>query len=73
MRRSCRWFLALFVISIPPAAAQSRAAPASPPTSVRTIHGIRWHGSLESAVAEASRRKQPIVWLRTLGDLTGKT
>ena len=43
--------------------------------SPRTLWGIKWQPSLEKArVAAAEMRQQrPVVWLRMLGDLAGKT
>ncbi len=41
----------------------------------RTLWGIKWQPSLERArIAAAKMRQQrPVVWLRMLGDLAGKT
>jgi len=41
----------------------------------RRVAGITWHDSLASAKKAATSRKaaRPIVFLRVLGDLAGKT
>ncbi len=50
-------------------------AAAATAKSPRTLWGIKWQPSLGKArVAAAEMRQQrPVVWLRMLGDLVGKT
>ena len=46
------------------------AAPEKP----HRVHGVAWHRTLDAAQEAAGGRKaRPIVWLRMLGDLAGKT
>ena len=41
----------------------------------RTLWGIKWQPSLEKArvAAAETRLQRPVLWLRMLGDLAGKT
>ena len=50
----------------------SAAAAAEKP---RTLWGVQWQPSLEKAraAAAATREQRPVIWLRVLGDLAGKT
>ena len=42
---------------------------------VQRLYGLDWHASLPQAFDAAKRRKEPgpVLWLRMLGDLAGKT
>ena len=42
---------------------------------VQRLYGLDWHASLPRAFDVAKRRKEPrpVLWLRMLGDLAGKT
>jgi hypothetical protein len=39
------------------------------------LYGLDWHASLPQAFDDAKSRKEqkPVLWLRMLGDLAGKT
>lgn len=37
------------------------------------LHGMRWYHGLDAAGAHRKAAKRPILWMRVLGDATGKT
>ena len=50
------------------------AAAMAAPEKPHRVHGVNWHPTLDAAKEAAGGRKpRPIVWLRMLGDLAGKT
>ncbi len=55
--------------------AASLAAAGTKADKPRLIAGVNWYDSLASAKKVAGGRKapRPILWLRVLGDLAGKT
>jgi hypothetical protein len=72
-----RRFLCAFLVLAAVAAAGDHR-PAGPAAKVRKIGGIAWHDSLDgartkAAPAEPRGKAKPVLYLRMLGDLAGKT
>ena len=40
-------------------------------TAVKKVKALEWHKSLDRARADAVKSDKPILWLQTLGDLSG--
>lgn len=72
-------FSALIADEIPKPPDATRAAgkkvAKAPVPKVRTLYGLDWHGSLDSAQRAAAPQEgkpgKPVFWLRMLGDLNG--
>ena len=57
------------------AANAPKEAKAQNPAKVSTfqLHGVRWYRGLAASKTDRQAAKRPVLWLRVLGDPTGKT